>query len=75
VAESSQIVTDPVAKKPSAWIPETKSSTIKEIPIIKSIETPVIEKSNVTSEQKTENEVNPIGQTENESTGTNKKKQ
>jgi hypothetical protein len=74
--EPSKILSDETIKKPSSvWTAETKSSIIEEIPIIKSIEIPsIIEKpKEITLETKTENELNPVGQTETELTSTNKK--
>ncbi|CAF2823948.1 unnamed protein product [Rotaria sp. Silwood2] len=82
VVESTKIITDEIVKKPTAWTTDKKSSTIEEIPILKSIETPSItsteiekpkESINIITEQKNQNESNLVEQTENESTGINKK--
>jgi hypothetical protein len=71
--EASKVLPDETAKKLSAWTMEPKASTIEEIPIIKSVETPsiptVVEKpKEVIPEQKNESESTVVPQTETEST-------
>ncbi|CAF1097369.1 unnamed protein product [Rotaria sordida] len=84
IVEPSKIVTDEVIKKPSAWTTEQNSTPIEEIsktnqPIETSSNSIEVEKPkesiiNITSEQKNENEPNNlVGQTDTESTITNKK--
>jgi len=78
VEETPKVLSDETVKKPSIWTNETKSSIIEEIPIVKSIETPsipiVIEKpKEIIFEQKSENELNVVPQTETDLTSTNKK--
>jgi hypothetical protein len=78
IEEPVKVVVDETVKKSSAWTTESKSSTIEEIPIVKTVETPpiptIVEKpKDISSEQKTENESNILGQTETDSTSTNKK--
>ena len=78
VEEPTKIMSDETAKKPAAWSTEPKASSLEEIPIFKTIDTPalplVIEKSKeIPVEQKPDNESNVLGQIETDSTTPNKK--
>ncbi|CAF2085782.1 unnamed protein product [Rotaria magnacalcarata] len=79
--ESTKLVSDEIVKKPTAWGLDKKPSITEEVPKVKPIETPVVpieiekpkETITITSEPKPENEPIIAGQTEIDSTLTNKK--